>query len=124
MEFNEILLSLQPFTDLGSLVIRDIVRDHVNFRSVVVPNQLLEKIYESLSVEYLDEARVPFGLPADSYCPHDLLASPYGRPQNLGPNPYEGPGSVNRARLLKHGFILIQHDSFLPSRFFLFGAAW
>jgi hypothetical protein len=105
--------------DLGSLVIRNVVRDQVDLGTLVVTGELCQEIDEGISVEPRHESKMPFRVLADSDCTHDFDTLANRRRQDLEAHSYRCPSVLDRSGLLKARFILVQQKPFLSFRFFL-----
>ena len=100
-------------------MIRDVFCDHVDFRAIVVAEQLSEKIDESISVKYLYETRMPFRIFADPDRAHYLTALADGGAQYVRSDADTCPNPMNGTGLLEHGFILIECYASILLGFFL-----
>jgi hypothetical protein len=87
--------------------------------ATVISEKLVQKFYEGLGVEDLDEPRMPLRTRSDSDCTHhfDALANRWA--QDLESNAHESPCSDDGAGLLKHRFVLIEGYAVLLFGFFL-----
>ena len=73
VEFNAILLTIEPLRYFGTLVILGVVQDQVYLLILVSGDKLVKKAPESLGVEPVDESEVKFGIIADCYRSHHLV---------------------------------------------------
>ncbi len=67
MEFNAILLTIEPLRYFGTLVILGVVQDQVYLFILVSGDKLVKKAQKRLGVEPVDESEVKFGIITDCY---------------------------------------------------------
>lgn len=105
-------------------MIRHVVCDHVDLRTIVVSEQLPEKIDERVSVEHLNEMRMPFRIFADPHRAHHFAALADRGTQYVCSDADTCPGPMNGTGLLKDRFILIKrYTSILPGFFLIWGSS-
>lgn len=119
VEFNVILLPIEPLPYFGTLVIPGVVQDQVYLFILVSGDKLVKKAEKSLGVEPVDEPEVKFGIIADFYRSHYLQGFPCGRGLHHTSDTLQGPMSVNRTRLFEAHFILIHQNAIVLLDFFL-----
>ena len=119
MEFNAILLTIEPLPYFGTLVILGVVQDQVYLLILVSGGKLVKKAQKSLGVEPVDEPEVKFAIIADCYRSHHFQGFPCGRSLHYTSNALQGPMSVNRTRLFETYFILIHQNAIVLLDFFL-----
>ena len=119
MEFNTILLTIEPLPYFGTLVILGVVQNQVYLFILVSGDKLVKKAQKSFGVEPVDKPEVKFGIIADCYRSHHLQGFPCGRRLDHTSNALQGPMSKNRTRLFETYFILIHQNAIVLLDFFL-----
>src|SRR5271157_1717153 len=96
-----------------------VVCDHVNLRAIVISEQLLEEVYERVSVEHSYETRMPFRIFADPHRTHYFAAPADRGAQYVCSDADTCPRPMNGTGLLEDRFILIEDHASLFLGFFL-----
>lgn len=78
VEFNTVLLTLQPLSYFGTLVILGVVQDQMYLPILVPGDELVQKAQEAGCVEPVHKPEVKFGLIADRYRSHHFQGLPCG----------------------------------------------
>ena len=119
MEFNAVLLILEPLSYFWTLMVFGIVQDQVYLLTLVPGDELVQKAQETGGIEPVDESEVKFWMIADRYRSHHFQGLPCGRGLHHTSDSLQSPVSENGACLLEAHFILIYQDAFLFLDFFL-----
>jgi hypothetical protein len=119
VQFNTVLLILEPLSYFGTFMILGVVQDQVYLPILVPGDELVQKAQETMGVEPIDEPEVKFGMIADRYRSHHFQRLPCGWGLHHTSDSLQRPVPENRTRLLKAHFILIYQDASLFLDFFL-----
>lgn len=111
-------LPVQPFCNLGALMVRGVVGDEVDFRALVVTKELIEERNEGFGVELLGKPEVPFGLLVHFDCAQSLDTLASGKAHDNKALTFWGPGTVDRCSLLKRRLVPVDQDTSIRLGFF------